>query len=285
MRKMGMLIRTLWRVGEIFVRLLMVTFFVHAVIYLSPGRKAYRPEFSGAWEYIKALVGHYISWFSAVLHGDFGTYQGVPIIERLITHLPRTLGLVAGALIVSSVLAGGLVFLSVIWRDRPAVKWVIQLVRFISGMPILILCLLVIWARKHFMDFTPWMLLILGVGDNTLGDYFTVLREEIGRILSQDYIGAAKGRGCSVLKHAAREISIAVLDIVFSRIPILVGGVIIIEESFAYFGLGHDIVEATNSQSIDLQMGVTVLIAAILIGTSGLKTVLHGVLDPRTHRS
>ena len=131
------------------------------------------------------------------------------------------------------------------------------------------------------MDFTPWMLLILAIGDNTLGDYFTVLREEIARILSQDYVGAAKARGCSVFWHAAREMGITVLDIVVSRVPILVGGVIIVEESFAYFGLGHDIVAATNSQSIDLQMGVTLLIAVLLIGTSGVGAALRKILDPR----
>ena len=131
------------------------------------------------------------------------------------------------------------------------------------------------------MDFTPWMLLILAIGDNTLGDYFTVLREEIARILSQDYVGAAKARGCSWFWHAAREMGITVLDIVVSRVPILVGGVIIVEESFAYFGLGHDIVAATNSQSIDLQMGVTLLIAVLLIGTSGIGAALRKILDPR----
>ena len=282
--------RSIWRIGlrllqvagEMLTRLLAVTFFVHAVIYLSPGRKAYRPAFSGMWEYVEGLVRHYLSWLFSLLHGDLGMApRGEAVGELLMQHLPRTLGLVAGALGMSSLLAVVLVWLAVTWRDHPAMRVIAQGVRFVSGMPVLILCLLVSWATGHFRGFTLWMLLILAIGDSTLGDYFTVLREEIGRILSQDYVGAAKGRGCSVLRHARREMSMTVLGIVVSRVPVLIGGVIILEEAFSYFGLGHDIVEATNSQSIDLQMGVALFIAVLVIGTSSIGEALHGMLDPR----
>ena len=127
-----------------------------------------------------------------------------------------------------------------------------------------------------------WFVAILSLGSGTLADYYAILREQVHRALQLDYVQAAKGRGANPLIHAVRnQIILDVLEATTSRIPTLIGGTIVLEWLFSYLGLGYDIVKAIQSRDFDLIMGVTTVVATILICVVETTGFGRRRLDPR----
>ena len=231
-----------------------------------------------------ALLSCYLHWIKGLLHGDMGHHLSESVTERLVTHTPRTLLLVFGSLIISLITSLGLALLSIRLAGNALVRHVIALFNLLSGIHIIVISFAVIiagWVLPN-RGFSIWMLVILALGNGTLVDYFVILREQIACALHQDYVSAAQGRGASPLRHAMLyEITLGLIEATSSRIPALVGGTIILEWIFSYIGLGFDIVKAVQVRSFELIMGVTTVIATLLILVTEVTDALRRRLDPR----
>ena len=127
------------------------------------------------------------------------------------------------------------------------------------------------------------MLAILALGNGTLSDYVAVLREELRRIFSQDYVLAALGRGGNRVRHVMRETGLMLMDVTVAKIPLLVGSTIVLEVLCSYYGLGWYIVKAIGStpRDINLTMVTTTLIVGGLIGINLVSDAIRMALDPR----
>jgi peptide/nickel transport system permease protein len=230
------------------------------------------------------VPGGYLRWLAKAARGDLGNYYGTPVLERLGVHAGRTLLLVAGALVLSLALALSLAAADL---SRPDSRWIgyaIQSVTAVSGLHVIVLCFATMglqWAVPN-TGFSVWLIIILAVGNGTLADYYAILREEFGSALTQDYVLAAQGRGANPLVHATRnEMALGLLEATSSRIPTLIGGTIVIEWVFSYLGLGYDIVKAIQGRDFELIMGVTSVLAVVLIGVLESAGLARRLLDPR----
>ena len=233
---------------------------------------------------MSAMSAAYGRWLTRAARGDLGYYYGTPVITRLTTHAARTMLLVAGALVLSLAAALMMVVADLRWSGHRIVNFFVQVVGVLSGLHVIVLCFGVIalqWAAPN-SGFSVWLIVILALGNGTLIDYYHVLREQIRNALHRDYVEAARGRGANPLKHAVRyEITLGLIDATSSRIPALVGGTIVIEWVFSYLGLGYDIVKAIESRDFELIMGVTTVVALVLICVLEASSLAHRSLDPR----
>jgi len=267
------------------IKLIGVTSLVYVVLYCAPGHIAIHGV-EKERSLGRAAID-YVEWGGKVITGDWGYYKdGRKISERLKQHIPRTLLLVGGSLVISLLLSLLMVLASLYWQHMVLVRSSITIINLLSGIHIIVLSYVFVlfdWARPN-EGFSFWLLIILALGNGALVDYFSVLHSQFDKALSQDYVSAALARGADRFRHATRyEILLAIVEATSSRIPALIGGTIIVEYIFGYNGIGFDIIKAVENRHFDLTMGVTTALAILLIGISDMTQFVRQRLDPKLH--
>jgi oligopeptide transport system permease protein len=104
--------------------------------------------------------------------------------------------------------------------------------------------------------------------------------------LQQDYIRTAKAKGLRwraiVVRHALRNSLIPVVTAAGPILGFLITGSFIVEQIFAIPGIGRYYVTAVTARDYSVVMGLTVLLALIVIIANLVVDILYGILDPRT---
>lgn len=104
--------------------------------------------------------------------------------------------------------------------------------------------------------------------------------------LQQDYIRTAKAKGLRwrivVSKHVLRNSLIPAVTAAGPLLGYLITGSFIIETIFAIPGIGRYYVISVQARDYSVTMGITVLLAIIIIIANLFVDILYGFLDPRT---
>ena len=117
--------------------------------------------------------------------------------------------------------------------------------------------------------------------------YFARLtRGSMLETLQQDYIRTARAKGLRwrrvVVVHTLRNSLIPVVTAAGPILGFLITGSFIIEQIFAIPGIGRYYVTAVTGRDYSVVMGLTVLLAMIVIIANLVVDILYGFLDPRT---
>ena len=83
------------------------------------------------------------------------------------------------------------------------------------------------------------------------------------------------------ITHALRNALRPVMVIIIFRLPLLIGGSVVIESVFSWPGISTQIVGATTSGDYPVIMVTTLLIAATILVSSVLLDIITALLDPR----
>jgi peptide/nickel transport system permease protein len=104
-------------------------------------------------------------------------------------------------------------------------------------------------------------------------------------VLRQDYIRTAWSKGLRervvVLRHSLKNALIPVITIVGTRIPVLIGGTVIIEQIFMLPGVGRLTITALQNRDEPLMSGVVIFFAVALVLINLLVDLTYGFFDPR----
>lgn len=219
----------------------------------------------------------YIEWLSKAAHQDFGRSQeaGAAASDFFFERLKSTLILATGGVLFSllvSVLLGALIMKGRIRQfERLSVP-----IYMITAAPVFILCFFIeVFMHRLFPEVLPTEakyaalyyvlgLLVLGAGNNALGDISRALAAELGRVLSEQYITAAKARGVRVFGQVFRAVLLQMMNVAAARYILAIGGgVIVAEYVFRINGLGLYMFDAVRSETGG---DVLLLIAVVLIG-------------------
>lgn len=118
-----------------------------------------------------------------------------------------------------------------------------------------------------------------------VGIWLFWVRSNMLEVLGQDYMRAARARGLrekSVLfNHGLRNALIPLVTIVGLSIPDVFAGALIVENVFAYPGMGRLTVTAIGDKDHTLVMGITLMFAVLVIIGNLIADVLYAVVDPR----
>jgi peptide/nickel transport system permease protein len=116
-----------------------------------------------------------------------------------------------------------------------------------------------------------------------------LVRASIVDILGREYVRTARAKGLSsrlvMYKHIMRNALIPVVTIFGLNLGGLLGGAVILENVFAWPGLGTLAVSAVTNRDFPLIQGTTFFFAVILIGANLLVDLSYAFLDPRIHFS
>lgn len=115
--------------------------------------------------------------------------------------------------------------------------------------------------------------------------YARVARAEVGDALREDFVRTARAKGVPeasvVVRHALRASLGPLVTLIGIDLGVLLGGAVVVEDLFAWPGLGREVMQAIAAVDIPLILGV-VLVAAIAIAIVNLLVDLaYVVLDPR----
>jgi oligopeptide transport system permease protein len=117
--------------------------------------------------------------------------------------------------------------------------------------------------------------------------YFArIVRGQMLETLQQDYVRTAKAKGLRwkrvVIVHVLRNSLIPAVTAAGPLLGFLVTGSFIIENIFAIPGIGRYYVTSVSGRDYSTVMGITVLLAILIIVANMIVDILYGYLDPRT---
>lgn len=211
-------------------------------------------------------------------------------VDYIFSRIARTMIFSFPAVIVSFIPAGGIYILMLRYERVRGLRTVRILFYGITTLPVFLLCYFsVILLNRFSPGFLPteiWYflagILILGIGNNALGEFIRSLSTETERVLSERYITAAEARGVSLLKHSRRQILLVALDIGSSRLILTIGsGVIVVEHIFNIPGIGHLLLDAAKNNQRDVVLPVVIILAILVCLLRLSKDLAHLLIDRR----
>ena len=247
----------------------------------------------------------YFLWLGGVLQGDFGysLASGVPIKDIVLDRLPATLELSITALILSSIL--GVLFGSISALKRGTVTDMIFTIFGMLGVsvPVFIfgLIALVIFALNlgwlpvgqrilpgydSYWDHMPHLIMPAGVLALMLtAGVMRYSRSSMLDSLNKEYIRTARSKGIPEWRvnfvHGLRVALIPIVVLIGFRLPMLIGGAVIIEQVFQWPGVGELFVFNVRSQNYPLVMMIAFFSVLAVLLASFFIDLFTAILDPR----
>jgi peptide/nickel transport system permease protein len=310
----GYLIR---RLLAIILVLAIVTFAVFAITAILPGNAAIMilgeyatPDAVAALQRQLHLdqpwYMQYYSWVSGiVLHGDFGTSLrlSLPVTQVVGDAFINSALLAVTALVAVTIIAIPLGALAALKRGT-AVDLVIGLFSYLgTALPEFVTAtlLLVFLAAPNTGPFpaggfvAPWedmagfaahiVLPAFTLGLILLAHVSRQVRSEMSEVLSSDYVRAARLKGLSesrvIRRHALPNSLAPAVAVISLDIGYLLGGIIVVEEIFAWPGLGRVLMYALENRDLPVIQAVTLLLAGIYAVSNLVSDIVIALLDPR----
>lgn len=110
-------------------------------------------------------------------------------------------------------------------------------------------------------------------------------RSAMLEVLGQDYVRTARAKGLRerlvIGVHALRNALLPVVTIIGAYIPNLLGGAVFIESIFAWPGMGRLFIDGVESRDYPLIMGLTLILAMVILAANLLTDVAYALIDPR----
>ena len=126
----------------------------------------------------------------------------------------------------------------------------------------------------------------IALGLGPMAYFARLTRGTMLETMQQDYIRTARAKGLRwrrvVVVHTLRNSLIPVVTAAGPILGFLITGSFIVERIFAIPGIGQYYVTAVEARDYSVVMGLTVLLALIVIVANLVVDILYGVLDPRT---
>jgi peptide/nickel transport system permease protein len=300
-----------------------ITMLVFAFVALTPGDIAsglIRPELGSDPAAREAIIKRYgldqplpiryISWLANALQGELGyrAMNGTPIGSEVIRGFIASATLTGTGLIIGILAGIPLGILSAV-RQYSFADFALTGITFLGiSLPSFLLGIGGLWLFGLQLDLVPIAgmktvgkpfdlldfvshlalpALILGFGYMAIFMRYT--RAAMLDVISSDYMTTARSKGLKagtiLWRHAFRNGLIPVITLIGLSIPEVVGAAVVTESVFSWPGLGLMLVEATSQRDFLLIMGITILLATVVLIANLITDVAYGIADPRIRYS
>jgi peptide/nickel transport system permease protein len=119
----------------------------------------------------------------------------------------------------------------------------------------------------------------------SFGEILLIMRASVLDTMHEPFIITARAKGLpdSVVRdrHVTRNAILPVISALLIRLPILLTGAVMIEQSLNWEGIGTTLFFAVGRQDIFLAMGLILVIGTISLVTRIILDITHAALDPR----
>jgi peptide/nickel transport system permease protein len=253
----------------------------------------------------------YFTWLGNTLQGDLGNsfINFAPVSSRLEAALPNTLILSATSLIFALLLSVPIGILSAVKRNSffDRVTTIISTAFFSVPTIWLGLLLIIVFSVKFqewglpslptggvknlrgggdFLDRVEHLILpAFTLGIVQLAGWTRYVRSSMLEVIRQDYIRTAEAKGLReravLMSHAFRNAMLPLVTLIGLTIPDLFGGALIVENVFAYPGVGQLTINSLQQNDYSVAMAAVMMLAFLTVVGNLLADVMYGVMDPR----
>lgn len=304
------------RLLAVLLVLFVVTFAVFVITMILPGNAAVMilGEY-GTDEAVAALermLGldrpwhvQYFDWVKGVLEGDFGDSLGLSLPVSVVVGEAfwNSASLALTSLIAVTIIAIPLGVLASLKRGTLA-DLIIGVFSYIgASMPEFVTATLLliflagpalgllpaggfVAINESFLGFSEHVILpATTLGLILIAHISRQVRSEMSEVLSSDYIRAARLKGLNerrvIQRHALPNSLAPAVAVISLDIGYLLGGIIVVEEIFAWPGLGRLLIYALENRDLPVIQAITLLLATVYALSNLLSDILIAVLDPR----
>ncbi|SFN59508.1 peptide/nickel transport system permease protein [Cohaesibacter marisflavi] len=304
------------RLLSILLVLVIVTFAVFAITAVLPGNAAIMilgeyatPDAVAALEKQLHLdlpwYMQYSGWVSGVIHGDFGMSLrlSLPVSDVVGEAFVNSAVLAGTALVLVTIIAIPLGAIAAVSRGKLMDLLLAVFSYMGSALPEFVTAtlLLVVFAAPKTGIFpaggftAPWesipgffshvVLPAVTLGLVLMAHISRQVRSEMSEVLSSDFVRAARLKGLTekrvIWRHALPNSLAPAVAVISLDIGYLLGGIIVVEEIFAWPGLGRLLIYALENRDLPVIQAVTLLLATVYALSNFLSDVIIAILDPR----
>jgi peptide/nickel transport system permease protein len=241
------------------------------------------------WEQLGDFMG-------GAIQGDFGdsVYQNKPARDIVLERVPRTLQLGAVTLLVTFIVAVPLAIFSARRHGRPSNLAITGLTTLGASLPGFFVALTLIyifavqlgWLPTSGYGWWPEMVLpVIALSLASIARYTQVLEQSIVKEFQRPYVSTARSKGLKegivVRRHVLRNAGLVSITLISAEIITLLNGAVLIEQIFAWPGVGRVLLEAVTGRDLPVVMAGVVYIGVIVVVINILVDLLYAWVDPR----
>ncbi|MFC1898761.1 ABC transporter permease [Chloroflexota bacterium] len=242
--------------------------------------------------------------FSGLAQGNFGVslLKSVPVAENILERWPVTLELGLLGLIMGQIISIPVGVFSALRQDTRDDYIARSVAILFMAVPSFWLSTMVIVFPSIWWGYMPpielvaltedpignlqmFLLPAACLGLAMTGTTMRLTRTMMLEVLRQDYIRTAWAKGLRervvIVRHALKNALIPIVSLIGLRLPVLIGGTVIVETIFGLPGIGRLVVNATSYRDYPVLSGVLLFFAVALVLINLLVDLTYGYLDPR----
>jgi peptide/nickel transport system permease protein len=248
----------------------------------------------------------YVRWVGQLVQGDFGDSfrTGQPASEAIAKAVPNTIKLALTAAVIAIALGIPLGIMAAL-REGSLLDEVLTMFSYtIASIPGFFLALIAVFSlsvKFHvfpatgassigqdagFVDSVQHLILpafILGILQTP--GYIRHLRGSVLETMREDYVRTARAKGLEerwvIVRHVLRNAMMPVITIMGLQLPALLGGSVLIEQVFAWPGLGTLSIQSALFRDYPVFMGTALLYAVAVLVSSTITDITYALVNPR----
>jgi ABC-type dipeptide/oligopeptide/nickel transport system permease component len=255
-----------------------------------------RDRFRTAMGLDRPLPVQYADFVVHAIQGDFGNslrFQQ-PAMGLVVERLPATLALAAVSLALALVIGVPAGLIAGVKRNSLFDRVAMMLALAGQCVPafwlgLMLILLFSVWLRLLPVSgggtFAHLILPGLTLSFYTMALVARLLRSNMLEVMSSDYVRTARAKGLTervvVLRHALKNAAIPVVTVVGLSAGYLLGGAVIVEQVFAYPGLGRLVYQSISNRDVAVVQAFVVLISLVVLVINLTVDLAYTFLDPR----
>lgn len=253
----------------------------------------------------KPLYVQYADWLGGILRGNAGESLALrqPVFDVAIPRFMKSMQLAVLTIVATILIGIPLGILSAVKRDSftdrflsAAAYFGVSLPEFVTGTLLILLLggpIFNLFPSSGYVSPTEgiggWVMhMILPVATLTillLAHIMRQTRSELIEVLQSDYVRSARLKGITertvLIKHGLRNGLLPTITVLALDFGWLMGSLVVVEEIFAYPGLGRLVVLAIQNRDIPLLQFIVILIAVSYTVANFGADMLYSYFDPR----
>ena len=246
----------------------------------------------------KPYIERYVTWLTDSLQGDFGnSYVNNKSVATLIGQaIPNTIKLALVALLITIVFSVLVGILCVVYEGSFGDKLARALVFVGTAMPSFWVGLLLIWIFSVKLNLFPTsgmerpssiVLPAITLALSYISTYVRLIRNNMVQNKHENYVYYARIRGLketTIIKHIFKNSLQSSLTALGMSIPKLIAGTVIVENIFAWPGVGRVCVDAIFNRDFPVIQAYILLMAVLFVICNLLVDILSVAIDPRMRK-
>ena len=246
----------------------------------------------------KPYIERYVTWLTDSLQGDFGNsyVNNKPVATLIGQAIPNTIKLAFVALLITIVFSVLVGILCAVYEGSFGDKLARALVFVGTAMPSFWVGLLLIWIFSVKLNLFPTsgmerpssiVLPAITLALSYTSTYVRLIRNNMVQNKHENYVYYARIRGLketTIIKHIFKNSLQSSLTALGMSIPKLIAGTVVVENIFAWPGVGRVCVDAIFNRDFPVIQAYILLMAVLFVICNLLVDILSVAIDPRIRK-